>query len=235
MGNYVSLFHDVPLITKKTNCCPEKEYNMVVEMFRGTSLKSEISLTKKLNPIMKNSDTSWPIPNGSLPWNLGKLPQTWEDSTKIDSYTKLKGGGGQVVVLEIGNKTLAQGQVIAVKLLAAFVTTNRKNQTEWIVMAIAADEENVDKKYDVLARFGNIFSSIKTWLETQMGRTIYGPSEPVKASTVEIAVKEKYKQWQDMWKNKQINTVAELSLVNTTLKNSTSINQEEAHNEVQNN
>ena len=99
----------------------EKIYNMVVEIPRWTNAKMEISLKKKMNPIIQdlNKDGNVRFISNCFPfkgyiWNYGILPQTWENPDVADTATGLKGDGDPIDIIEIGDNVYPIGSVVPV-------------------------------------------------------------------------------------------------------------------------
>ena len=100
-----------------------KVYNMVVEIPRWTNAKMEISLKKKMNPIIQDLNknghvrfTSNCFPFKGYIWNYGALPQTWENPDVADTKTGLKGDGDPIDIIEIGNKVYPIGSIVPVSM-----------------------------------------------------------------------------------------------------------------------
>lgn len=119
-GEFVSLWHDVPLFAEEDPS--NLTYNMIVEIPRFSQAKFEISRDVALNPILQDQEEGRNryLPN-VFPWhghvcNYGAFPQTWENPFEEDQWTGLKGDKDPIDVCEIGSSPLPTGSVVPVKV-----------------------------------------------------------------------------------------------------------------------
>uniref|UniRef100_A0A8C5GI14 inorganic diphosphatase n=1 Tax=Gouania willdenowi TaxID=441366 RepID=A0A8C5GI14_GOUWI len=155
-GNFISPFHDIPLIaeTKQDVDVPVKKlkmkdnevyYNMVVEVSRWSNAKMEIATKEPLNPIkqdLKKGKLRYVaniFPHKGYIWNYGALPQTWEDPNHKDKDTKCCGDNDPIDVCDIGSQVCSPGQVIQVKVLGILALID-EGETDWKVIAINAED-----------------------------------------------------------------------------------------------
>jgi len=115
-GRYISIWHDIPLFADQQN----NIYNMVVEVPRGGIDSVEINLALPMNPIMDKIDGAQsddePIDHIH---NYGSIPQTFLNSSDIESFSQLHGNNKPLKVVEIGENFYQVGAVIQVKILGA--------------------------------------------------------------------------------------------------------------------
>jgi inorganic pyrophosphatase len=115
-GRYISIWHDIPLFADQQN----NIYNMVVEVPRGEIDSLEANLALPMNPIMEKIDNAQsedePIDHIH---NYGFIPQTFLNSSEIESVSQLHGNNKPIKVVEIGDNFYQVGAVIQVKILGA--------------------------------------------------------------------------------------------------------------------
>lgn len=234
-NQYLSAFHDVPLKDRDGN------FNMVVEMSRGAVHEARVNAAEALNPIavvMQKSLHGAPGPrNGaklaftdgrSLPWNQGAIPQTMVHQNSFDKWSKQIGNGGQIIVIEIGSRNWSSGQVVAVKVLYAYATIIDLYQTEWIVVAIAADDHDAARLNgynDVIVSFKSLVLDIEEWMRRT--NRVVAMKMPIVGITIDAMIDEKNKDWEKMQKHNGWNNHG-VKLTNTTLNNSSTVTQDEA-------
>ncbi|XP_076003792.1 inorganic pyrophosphatase 2, mitochondrial [Genypterus blacodes] len=155
-GEYISPFHDIPLIavTEQEHEVPPKKskksesevlFNMVVEVPRWSNAKMEIATKEPLNPIKQDVKkgklryVANVFPHKGYIWNYGALPQTWEDPDHTDKETKCCGDNDPIDVCDIGTQVCSPGQVIQVKVLGILAMID-EGEMDWKVIAINADD-----------------------------------------------------------------------------------------------
>ncbi|XP_061765469.1 inorganic pyrophosphatase 2, mitochondrial isoform X1 [Nerophis ophidion] len=152
-GNYISPFHDIPLIAEaEQQDLPAKKakksevlFNMVVEVPRWSNAKMEIATQEPLNPIMQDVKkgklryVANIFPHKGYIWNYGAIPQTWEDPNHTDSETKCCGDNDPIDVCDIGTQVCSIGQVIQVKVLGILAMID-EGEMDWKVIAINAED-----------------------------------------------------------------------------------------------
>ncbi|XP_077575972.1 inorganic pyrophosphatase isoform X2 [Stigmatopora nigra] len=164
-GNYISPFHDIPLIAKgeKSVDLPAKKakrnnsevlFNMVVEVPRWSNAKMEIATKEPLNPIkqdVKKGKLRYVaniFPHKGYIWNYGAIPQTWEDPNHVDSETKCCGDNDPIDVCDIGMQVCTTGQVIQVKVLGILAMID-EGEMDWKVIAINAEDPDAKNLNDI--------------------------------------------------------------------------------------
>ncbi|XP_057698641.1 inorganic pyrophosphatase 2, mitochondrial [Corythoichthys intestinalis] len=164
-GNYISPFHDIPLIAEKEqgNDMPAKKakrnnsevlFNMVVEVPRWSNAKMEIATEEPLNPIkqdVKKGKLRYVaniFPHKGYIWNYGAIPQTWEDPNHVDSETKCCGDNDPIDVCDIGMQVCTPGQVIQVKVLGILAMID-EGEMDWKVIAINAEDPDAEILNDI--------------------------------------------------------------------------------------
>ncbi|XP_054633978.1 inorganic pyrophosphatase 2, mitochondrial [Dunckerocampus dactyliophorus] len=163
-GNYISPFHDIPLIAEAEQELPAKKakksevlFNMVVEVPRWSNAKMEIATKEPLNPIMQDVKkgklryVANIFPHKGYIWNYGAIPQTWEDPNHTDSETKCCGDNDPIDVCDIGAQVCSLGQVIQVKVLGILAMID-EGEMDWKVIAINVedpDAKNLNNLEDV--------------------------------------------------------------------------------------
>lgn len=137
-GAIVSPWHDVPLyaIGGKPN-----EVNFVVEIPMYSTAKMEVSKTELHNPIMQDVKNGQPryYTYGTPFFNYGLLPQTWEDSTRIDLQTGAAGDNDPIDAIEIGDGPLAMGSVVIVKVLGSLELIDEGETDHKIIVLRSTD------------------------------------------------------------------------------------------------
>eukprot|EP01063_Lacrimia_lanifica_P034813 TRINITY_DN6524_c2_g2_i1.p1 TRINITY_DN6524_c2_g2~~TRINITY_DN6524_c2_g2_i1.p1 ORF type:complete len:1118 (+),score=533.49 TRINITY_DN6524_c2_g2_i1:48-3401(+) len=179
-GKRISPWHDVDLQPADG---AEGEYNIVVEIPRGTNAKYEVMKDLENNPIkqdMKKGKARF-YTYGMAFFNNGMFPQTWEDSAKKDDAGNL-GDNDPLDVMEVGNTVRPIGSIVPVKILGALALVD-DGETDYKLIALAKDDPDADRITDMesLAEVkGEALSKrIKDWLK--MYKTT-DKSDPDKAS-----------------------------------------------------
>ncbi|VDN13320.1 unnamed protein product [Dibothriocephalus latus] len=145
----ISPFHDIPLVHG-----PPGIMNMVVEIPRWSNAKMEICKEEILNPIKQDVKkgklrfVNNVFPHKGYIWNYGALPQTWEDPSHVDPDTKAKGDNDPIDVCEIGNRILARGSIVPVKILGILAMID-EGETDWKVIAIHTEDPLAAKLNDI--------------------------------------------------------------------------------------
>ncbi|XP_077379366.1 inorganic pyrophosphatase 2, mitochondrial [Festucalex cinctus] len=164
-GNYISPFHDIPLIAEaeQHNDLPPKKakriesemlFNMVVEVPRWSNAKMEIATKEPLNPIkqdVKKGKLRYVaniFPHKGYIWNYGAIPQTWEDPNHMDSETKCCGDNDPIDICDIGMQVCSPGQVIQVKVLGILAMID-EGEMDWKVIAINASDPDAKSLNDI--------------------------------------------------------------------------------------
>lgn len=112
----VSTLNDVPALTDIENV-----YNMVMVTNSESTLELAIQPATDFNPIRIGNRFD-KVEKCRLNWNLGCLPQTWQNLV------------GAIRVLEIGGSKLSPGAVVRVKVFSAVYFPLAKS---WVMVAIA--------------------------------------------------------------------------------------------------
>lgn len=138
----ISPFHNIDL-RKGDN------FQMIVEIPRGTTAKMEISTSEPMNPIKQD------VKNGKLrfvhtpyPCNYGAFPQTWEDPTHKDPGTGYYGDGDPLDISEIGDNVGSLGQIKIVKILGILGLIDN-DETDWKVIAIDISDPKASMMNDI--------------------------------------------------------------------------------------
>ncbi|XP_044515107.1 inorganic pyrophosphatase [Gracilinanus agilis] len=134
-GDYISPFHDIPILADKDI------FHMVVEVPRWTNAKMEIATKDPLNPIKQDVKkgklryVANMFPHKGYIWNYGAIPQTWEDPGHKDQHTGCCGDNDPIDVCEIGSRICSRGEVIRVKVLGILAMID-EGETDWKVIVI---------------------------------------------------------------------------------------------------
>ena len=122
---------------------PQLHCHFVCEIPRWTVYKQEIAKEEEGNPVAQVVNTDGTLRKypfvGSVMFNYGCLPQTYEAPQVVFADTGVGGDGDPLDVLELGAKPCARGQVMVIKILGVLGLVDA-NQTDWKVLAIALDD-----------------------------------------------------------------------------------------------
>lgn len=144
----ISFWHDINLKNI------DNTYKVIVEIPKGERAKMEMAKNEVDNPIRFDyiqKDEQYVLRFFGLDptFNIGFIPQTWENPLKIDSFG-LMGDDDPIDVLEIGKNPLKIGEVIDVYVLGGFCVVDNM-EADWKIVAINRDEaekgflQNVNK------------------------------------------------------------------------------------------
>ena len=138
---YISPWNDIPYLNLKKKC-----YNMVCEIPKWTRKKFELNKNLKNNPIIQDKINGKPreFIYGSMMWNYGFIPQTYEDPNHIYSLTGKKGDGDPIDIIEIGSKQYQIGDIIPVKVIGVIPMID-DDETDWKIVAISLSDPLSDK------------------------------------------------------------------------------------------
>lgn len=134
----ISPWHSIPLHSQNKNL-----FNFVSEIPSGTKRKIEMNKNEENNPLSQDTVTSEggqrslrEFKYGSLPFNYGFFPQTFESDTVRDALTGLKGDGDPIDVVELSASPIETGEVHPVKLLGAICLIDQ-DETDWKILSIS--------------------------------------------------------------------------------------------------
>lgn len=227
-GQYISPFHDIPLVASGEG--NSALYNMVVEIPRWSNAKMEIATKEVLNPIkqdVKKGKLRYVhncFPYHGYIWNYGALPQTWENPSFLDPHTKAKGDNDPIDVCEIGSKTLKRGEVVPVKVLGVMALID-DGETDWKLIVIKADDPLANKLNDIKdveQHMPGLLKATHEWFKIYKipdGKPANEFAFDGQAKGVEFArniIKETHEQWEELIKGGKHH---ELALENAHSKN----------------
>jgi len=163
-GLEVSPWHDLPLFADAST--DSGFVYMVTEIPKMTKPKMECATDEPGNPIKQDTKKGKLRDyHGPIFWNYGFLPRTWEDPDREDEELKVSGDNDPVDVVEIGSRSLAQGEISKVKVLGALAMID-DGELDWKVIAIAADDPVADEikdVFDVESKLPGVVSGIREW------------------------------------------------------------------------
>ena len=118
----LSPWHDIPLLsTTRYDNVPSSDrlYHYVNEIPLHTTAKMEVSTTTTHNPIAQDIKKGKlrHFTYGTIPFNYGCLPQTWEDPTVTHPQTGCNGDNDPVDVVELSRHPLDTGSVHSVRVV----------------------------------------------------------------------------------------------------------------------
>ncbi len=203
-GTPISPWHDTNLIPDEgTSVQTADEFHFVTTSSFGTTAKLSLATGVANNPIIQDKiqphynygmdNTKSPFYGESLNFNIGFLPQTWQDKFDfgVDPITgqKLSSGGIGAVggnnqplaVIELSGATIDVGSVTKVKILGSIqvvndgqkhntdqepATISKKSISHNYILAVSSDKHQINSIDDVDPIF---MSEIKDWLKNQDG------------------------------------------------------------------
>eukprot|EP00755_Sulcionema_specki_P038180 Sspe_Gene.23455::Locus_9109_Transcript_1_1_Confidence_1.000_Length_3391::g.23455::m.23455/K13811/PAPSS; 3'-phosphoadenosine 5'-phosphosulfate synthase len=141
-GRKISPWHDIPLKNGD-------EYNMVVEIPKGTNSKFEVQKELPYNPIKQDVKKGKPrfYTYGLAFFNNGMFPQTWEDSTQT-SEGGHKGDNDPLDVMEVGQRSFPIGSVVKVKILGNLALLD-EGEIDHKILALAVDDPDASRINDI--------------------------------------------------------------------------------------
>ncbi|KAL1449137.1 hypothetical protein WDU94_000367 [Cyamophila willieti] len=193
----------------------EKTLNMIVETPSYTNDKMHINLNKPLNPITRG------VRMGGYIWNYGTLPQTWQNPDENDTFTGLKGDGHPLDVIDLGEKSLKEGDIIQVKVLAA-LGLNYHGKTDWKIIAINANDSEarlLNTLEDLEDLFPTMIETTINWFKywhPDWNLTLF--EKPKEKEFAYKVIAQSNKQWAQLMEG-QVKAPG-VSLVNTCIKGS---------------
>ncbi|MGH0157615.1 UNVERIFIED_CONTAM: hypothetical protein FKN15_033969 [Acipenser sinensis] len=134
---------------------------------------SKIATKDPLNPIkqdVKKGKLRYVanfFPHKGYIWNYGALPQTWEDPSHKDNYTKGCGDNDPIDVCDIGSKVCSSGEVIQVKVLGILAMID-EGETDWKIIAINVEDKdapNINRIDDVRKLKPGYLESTVDWFK----------------------------------------------------------------------
>jgi len=100
-----------------------------------------------------------------VPYNFGKLPETWSNPEDVDSSTDLPGDKEPLDVVEIGSAALPLGSVVAVKPLG-ILPVKTDGKLDWKVIAVNMEDPLAAELHDLehlQAKFPALTSELRDW------------------------------------------------------------------------
>lgn len=198
----VSPWHDIELHTQENGV-----YNAVIEIPKMTKPKMEVATKEPLNPIAQDvKKGKLRDYHGPIYWNYGMFPQTWENPADEHPEMKILGDNDPLDVVEIGSAPLAQGSVVAVKVLGALAMID-DGELDWKIIAINTNDPLADQLHDIQdveAKCPGVVSGIREWFrwyKTPDGKPLnaFGFAEAAlpKAKAVEV-LQETHDAWRKL-------------------------------------
>jgi len=234
-GKVVSPLHDIPMLAG------EGIYNMVVEVPRWSNAKIEIDLKSPLNPLKQDVKkgklrfVANCFPHHGYIWNYGAIPQTWEDPNHTDDSTNCKGDNDPIDVCEIGHRIHARGSVVQIKVLGVFAMID-EGETDWKVIAIDVNDplaENLNDIHDVDKVMPGFLKATVEWFKIykmpdgKPANEFAFNGEPKNKEFAEKVISGTHESWKSLVGGTAEN--AGVSLTNTTLTNSQTVEAEAAN------
>ncbi|MES1921547.1 hypothetical protein MHBO_003073, partial [Bonamia ostreae] len=137
-----------------------------------TEEKIELSKDENFNPLkqdtLKNKGAEEILRTfhlGTIPFNYGFLPQTWEDNKQKDFFSSLPGDDDPVDVVELSNEPIETGKIIHFKALGALCLIDQ-GETDWKIIGISSENDLFDKICnldDIRKHFPGKIEQIKEW------------------------------------------------------------------------
>lgn len=226
----ISPFHDIPF--------RNGEYvNCVNEIPRFEHAKFEICKEEPFNPIkqdikkgkMRFVDNIFPF--CGYPFNYGAIPQTWEDPTVEDHECKAYGDNDPIDVVDISAGRKSVGQVYKAKILGALALLD-DGEADWKVLVIDSQDpmcERISDVEDVRKHFPNLLESAFRWFRDYKIPT--GKPQNSFAFGGQFlgaqAAKQIVERAHESWKRLLAKGYKDVSVRNTTQKNTEGYCQEE--------
>eukprot|EP00485_Elphidium_margaritaceum_P011559 CAMPEP_0202686012 /NCGR_PEP_ID=MMETSP1385-20130828/1796_1 /ASSEMBLY_ACC=CAM_ASM_000861 /TAXON_ID=933848 /ORGANISM="Elphidium margaritaceum" /LENGTH=390 /DNA_ID=CAMNT_0049340495 /DNA_START=27 /DNA_END=1199 /DNA_ORIENTATION=+ len=211
----LSPWHDIPLGFMDGN--NQLYFNYVNEISHGGRAKMECATKEAWNPIkqdVKKGALRY-FKYGDLPFNYGFIPQTYEDPHDSSAFlddrnTSLGGDDDPVDVVELSDPAecaLAQGQIVAVKVLAVLGLID-EGEVDWKIVGLRADHphiadiNSIEDANRVLGR--NVGDIIVDWFENYKvpdgkGKNTFSHNaEYQSAETAVKVIEETHRQWYNL-------------------------------------
>lgn len=243
----ISPFHDIPLVNSQYTASSEQPgttvYNMVVEVPRWTNAKMEITKKLKMNPLSQDVKNGKPrfvhniFPYHGYLWNYGALPQTWEDPNHVDNDTKTVGDNDPLDVCEIGTALHPTGSVVPVKIVGVLGLID-EGETDWKLIGIDVRDKlapKINDITDVETHFPGLLDATRRWFKFYKVPTGKPPNsfalneQYADRTFAKRVIDETRKYWENLVSGQTKVDEKGLSIANTSLKNSSTINAEDAN------
>lgn len=173
----ISPWHDIPLLSQQSplsspprpSRSASRLYHYVNEIPRHSTAKMEVSTKTEHNPIAQDIKKGKlrHFTFGTIPFNYGCLPQTWEDPTVTHTETQCKGDNDPLDVVELSSSPLPSGAVCTVRLLGVFALID-EGETDWKLLAIRIDSpeaEGIRSIEDVERVWPGRLDDVKHWFK----------------------------------------------------------------------
>jgi len=214
---------------------------MVVEIPRWTNAKMEISKQETLNPIrqdFKNNKLRFVhniFPYYGYIWNYGCLPQTWEDPNHLDESTKKKGDNDPLDVCEIGSIKQERGDVIVVKVLGSLGLID-EDEADWKLIVIDVNDplaKVLNDISDVNKNIPGLSDATRDWFKVYkvpagkpVNKFALNGEFMDRNFTIDL-IEKAHTAWNKLIHSYHVGR--DISILNTTLNNSHTINDEKAN------
>ena len=170
-GADVSAWHDIPLFADAPRAM---KFNFVSEVPIGATTGSmmEVAADEALNPIRQQRQLS-SSDDAGMPFNYGKMPQTWSDPRAPHALTQRAGGNAPLDVIDLSEVPLAVGSVRAVRVLGALAFVN-DGKTDWQLVAIDAAHplaEDLFGEESIERHFPGKLTAVRQWLMSHNKKT----------------------------------------------------------------
>ena len=134
-----------------------------------TTAKMEVSTTTTHNPIAQDIKKGKlrHFTYGTIPFNYGCLPQTWEDPTVTHPQTGCNGDNDPVDVVELSRHPLDTGSVHSVRVVGVLALID-EGETDWKLLAVNSSDPMYDRLrsvQDVERELPGVIDTVKQWFK----------------------------------------------------------------------
>lgn len=218
---------------------------MVVEIPRHSHAKMEINKKELLNPIsqdVKNDKLRYInniYPYYGYIWNYGAFPQTYDDPDHVDETTECIGDNDPLDVIELGSEKQSRGKVIQVKVLGALGLID-EGEADWKILAIDINDKlasELNDINDVELKLPGVLEATKDWFKHYKIPT----GKPANKFALDgkffdrdfsfKIIEKSFNAWSNLVQRQENNKA--ISLVNTSLKNLNTLDQEIARKKLE--
>jgi inorganic pyrophosphatase len=155
-------FSDIDSTDSDSDDSDEVDYkkcvNMIVEIPQHTTEKIEIKTNIKYQPLMYDQTNGKirkvtyhakkSLRNG-YPYHYGALPQTWENSLKIDKFIGKHGDDDPVDCFDISYIKTEPGKINTVRVLGCIAMID-DGKTDWKIIAINIKDRNASRYKNII-------------------------------------------------------------------------------------
>ena len=163
------------------------KFNFVAEIPLGTRAHLEIATGKATNPIRQHGQGDTPVfqlgeggGGGGIPFNSGKMPQTWQNPQQRHMLTKTPGDNAPLDLIELSDTPLPTGSVRAIRVLGALALISDA-KTDWHLLGIDDEHplaQELFSEVSIEQHFPGKLAAVREWLKSGRLNAADGQLQP---------------------------------------------------------